>query len=232
MKMRSLILTAAVCAAAVTAGAGSASATMVPWCTDGGTDLRWYGFSPGPHDVTYSVDGIVPTTKVTVRNGSVTRLLIPGAPWQRVTIRERWGPHPDEAITYETFLRCVWPEPAPPVKPPTTPPVTPPTAPEPPDDASQQPPAEPTPAVLVPTPVLPGPDNPCPAAIRNVYRHGAGARWVREAIARGCVKPRPVKRCPYRSRVVIVPVTTKDGETIKRRVRLCIPRPRPVAVTG
>lgn len=126
----------------------------------------------------------------------------------------------------QTFSNCVG-NPPEDTKPPTNPPVTPPTAPEPPSPSSQQPPTPPI--VLVPQPVLPGPDNPCPAAMRNVYRTKAGPRWVREAVARGCVKVKRAKKCPrrYSSRTVVIPVRTKAGWVVNRRVKLCVPPRRP-----
>ena len=39
-------------------------------------------------------------------------------------------------------------------------------------------------------------DRPCPPALRNVLRNGAGARWVRIARERGCIAPAPVPAPP------------------------------------
>lgn len=61
------------------------------------------------------------------------------------------------------------------------------------------------PLVVTPAPTRPRdevvklpsrPDRVCPPALRDVYVNGAGAKWIREAIDRGCAKPRPIVKRP------------------------------------
>lgn len=69
-------------------------------------------------------------------------------------------------------------------------------APEPPAPPVIEPPAPapPAPPVAPPvdviTPPVITPPTICTPALRNVYRNGAGLRWVQIAIRRGCVTPR------------------------------------------
>lgn len=182
-----------------------ASATINPACTPDGVQLTWTGFRPGPHAVTYSIDGLVPVTRLVVENGTVTRVPLPNvAPWSTVTIRESWGPRTSESMTFSVTVRC---EPVPPPPPPPPPVDTPPPTQE---DSTPPPPAPPKKA------------KPTCAQLRKA---GAGVRWLR---LYGCVTP--PKRCPRGTvRRVIRPDQGAPRVVCVRPT----PRPRPTpTVTG
>lgn len=202
--MRTIPGVLAITAAALLGGASIASANVHPACTPTGTVLTLSGF---PKDrttkVDWSIDGITSGVAY-VRGTSTVEVALPTlAPWTEVTARIRWWTGPRDTDEVRTHVRCDGPPPVQPEEPAKPVDPVPPTAPE--------PPAKPTPEVLIP--VLPGPDNPCSARMRNVYRVKAGPKWVREAIERGCVATRKVKRCPKgTTRITIRPgVAGKPG---------------------